>query len=515
MRLKESFDTSKLPVTFYGTATQSDTDLYDQMTTVIFSAVLKEDLSMFMQKELSGALPDKIKNSVYFKKVWDIFQKESIDSPEFLREKASYLSMTTGGVIGIVTKSFADAKYYMENTRSRWWEITVKPSKSSGSANQGDDYAFIRMYGYAEIEEEFSYEIKPVSSQEEIILSKLYQAYIKEEPPPQDGLGTILQGTQFSSVRVNYVGAGLCCALLEDIQIGGVSASYTTAFFDMGYTTRIPGVLKNTNQHDNEKLSKAQISYLTDLAGINGQPAIDVIISHWHADHVHLLLDFAAEYTRDVLAGKPNPEYGNFWSNTRIYAPDFPNRPGIQTVQGAMGHAGNAANFHLAPCDQNNDLCYSWHAFNTIVIWKCDRNDRGSVPHPHDHGVFATLTLASGNTVFLTGDCRYDIIGNGSDSLNPPLSPVLTNNGAGYDYLQVSHHGGEYTRTGAANCSDYIPIPAAGGPQQAVYSADGISHGGHPTYRALIDHNARGWLTGNEIRLHTRARQMQNCYYLV
>ncbi len=475
---KKAFDGARLPMTFYAhTMKFIDRDCYDQRCAVEFEAVPKDGVSMFVAGEFPARLPGETEDAGLLSKLWSDFRRGGLEDPAFLADKAGYLGKVANAAIVLMFRSFAKAKS-VANAKNDWWEITV--CQTAGP--EDGDTCLLAIPGYEEIREEYTFKISAVSMEEDERLYHLYTHYNHLEFGKRDNgsVGAIGPGTAFGRIQVLYVGAGLCCCM-EDTQ-GNV-----IGYFDMGvesvWSNRI---LQWRNPAGYAAMNNAAVqSYNAVLGDAQNIQNLAVIISHWHTDHVQILNDIAVDYLQ-------NNNFAPFWQTVELIYPDIIQAAGwavthYTNVIAAIQQAGNQ-NVTVGLYQDLNQNILLYQAQN-ISIYKCDRDDSRIrwISH-HDHGIWASVTLNSNRTVFLAGDCAYDII-----AVQNVNAAELTNNGQGYDYLVASHHGGSYTHTRAQNRAQYIPSPDPQAQQpEIVYSANGVAYG-HPNPTNVAAYGNAGW----------------------
>lgn len=485
MELNKKFDVSTLPISFYvHTLEFVNHSSWDPRYTIRFEAVKKENIEMFLSGVLPEKLPKSVEKSLYFEKLWEIFKNKGTSDQKFRSNKCIYLAECGNAEINVMMVDYSSAKK-IELAENDWWELTIC-AVEKGNLDEKNT-CDLAMHGYAEIEEEFSFELRPVSDKEEQSLYELYEPYIDEEQQAKameqrvrDGVEAVGPTTIFNELVIFYVGAALCCCILD-------GANNPTAYFDMGAESSYANKqLKKANPANYPTMCAAtQSSYNSVLNDVANFPNLDVIVSHWHTDHVSILNDLALDYVNS--GGVTN---ANFWTNMSLIAPACIRSKGWavtynNNVHAALTLASRVA-LLVAPCVNVNRSIQLALGWTNLEVWKCDRNDtRVTSSNAHDHGIFAKLVLASGKNAFLAGDCAYDTL-----SVGNPTSTVLNNNGAGYDALVVSHHGGKYTHTTAHNKTQYIPIPTAGA--DACYSANGVAYR-HPNTANVTAYTTAGW----------------------
>lgn len=481
--LNGRFDKSRLPMTFYAHTLQfTDRDASDGRCAVIFEGVEKESLQMFV----TGKMPNRIsywaQQTENFSALWDDFQKGGIDSPAFLEKKAGYLGKVGNAQIVLLFHSFVKAKS-ISGAKQDWWEITIK----DGKVSKEEDACIFKITGYEKTEEEFNFGIRSVSKEEEERLYHLYTQFPKiKSDKSKDNMNSIGPNTIYGSVEVCYVGAGLCCKLIERVQGNILAFPRTVGYFDMGMENIFAERILNRNNPNHQILNNNKIRIYNEvLIKANIVQNLGIIISHWHTDHTDILNDLAVDYVR-------NGNYANFWQTAQFCFPEVIQQTSwcvthYMNVWAALQQAGN--NNVIEEPYNNADQIVNIYQSPGMEINKCDRNDGHlrNINH-HDHGIWAVVTLNSGNTVFLAGDCAYDTIG-----VRNVNSAELTNNGNGFDYLVASHHGGKYTHTNARTKAQYIPTPSQAQQSIVIYSANGVAYN-HPAPNKVNDYVGIGWV---------------------
>lgn len=483
--LKKIFDTSTLPITFYAHTLQFiDRSSYDKRCAVMFEAIMKDQIEMFVSGKLPPKLPPIAEQSVCFASLWSVFEQNGIDGAKFISEKGTYLVEVPNAELDLLLLSFADAKE-IENARNDWWEITVCAPQNAPKEEKVDA-CILCVTGFRAAEGELPFTIKPVSKEKERVLYALYTPYPDDTTENMgkadndvESVGAITQHTVFGEVDIMCVGAALCCCLTD-------LARNAVGYFDLGAESVYSSRMLHSSNPANFAARQTQMQNAcqaieNDLVNI---PGLTIIISHWHTDHVQTLNDMVN-----------NPQSANFWANAIIYAPGIILKSGwavthFTRVQAAMRNARNLRFFQRAYVNTDTNVRAAF-LFANPMVYKCDRNDTHlRNPNHHDHGIYAVLTLTSGSTVFLAGDCAYDTV-----AMSNPAHVIIDNGGAGYDALVVSHHGGKYSHTNAANRAQYIPLPSGHVNSVAVYSANGVAYG-HPKPGNIADYTARGvgWL---------------------
>ena len=491
--LKKKFDKANLPMTFYAHTLQFiNRNCYDKRCAVKFEAVPKDEIQMFIEEELPEKLTGIAGESKNFSVAWDSFQKGGMNSAEFTANKGKYLLEVRNAQIWLMFHSYARAKSIV-NSQSDWWEITINESPAS----EEDDACLFQIFGQEAAEEEFTFEVKPVPSEQAEKIDHLFIGDSGSDAEELQGNDLIfLENITYKKIYVYYVGAALCCALIDD-------NGDTAVFFDMGQENYYAQRKLSTKNMNNciLLLNAAQRSISEIMEEAKKAKTVYVIISHWHDDHCEILHNLA-EYCNS------SGEYEDFFEKTIVIGPEVidANNFGPATdpedakeeKQGwSFLHYSYIAAFYKTNLPNNfikieNDLkqdrCEVIGDSPNLALFKIDYKINGNCHHPHDHGICAKVRLESGHTVLLTGDCHYDAIGTKNTS-----APLLTNDDAGYDSLVATHHGGRYTHTKALERDAFIPQPKFEMVSRAYFSANGVAYG-HPDKDNVNDHIDRGWI---------------------
>lgn len=475
---KKKFDFNAFPMTFYAHMMQFiERDAYNMRCVLNFEAVEKDSIQMFISGELPERLTQTTQDAAYFEQVWGHFSEGGLSGRQFVANKAMYLAQVSNAEIDLMLCSFAVAKGIAE-AENDWWEITIYPASGEGSEDM--DACMVAFPDVEWTEAEFPFTLRAVSKEEQERLYHLYTHYEDDwlQNNREGGtFGAFGPATTFGEVQPIYVGAALCCRLTD-------TAGNAVGYFDLGFETHYSrSILRRRNPANYQAMGvMADNLHQAVLNDVRNAPNSSIIISHWHVDHVSILNEMALDYMN-------NGNYAPFWQNAEFFFPQILARRSwgvtyFTNVRGAFMRAGNP-NVHMAPY-RNATQNTHFYGQTNIDIYKCDRNDSAiRNPNPHNHGISAVITLNSGRKAFLAGDCTYDTVG--ADNVN---AAELTNAGAGYDYLMVSHHGGVYSHTAAAGRWQYIPRPSVGG--VAVYSANGAAYG-HPVAANVAAYAGRGW----------------------
>jgi hypothetical protein len=291
---------------------------------------------------------------------------------------------------------------------------------------------------------------------EKEILNKLYTPQpIKKTIP---SIGAISRTTRFGRVKNYYVGAALCIGLFDN-----TTNNTCVGFFDLGLNIG----KTSSNAQVKKNSPRATANFKTIISLLNTTTPPDIIISHWHDDHINLAL---------ALVNDPN--FANFWANSNWYVPQTTTPSHAEAlITGAIpkNHCHIQPNATPPVYPVTAPLVSPGSNVNIRLV----KIDYSADKHPHHHGIYAKITLSSGKTVFLPGDnvyCGIDV----NDR---------TNNKNGWDYMSACHHGGNYAVKATRDIND-IPLPKD--KSVLVYSANGYKYG-HPATAFMFDHMSRLW----------------------
>ncbi|MDD3360209.1 MAG: hypothetical protein PHW34_00875 [Hespellia sp.] len=229
------------------------------------------------------------------------------------------------------------------------------------------------------------------------------------------------------------------------------NAGNVEGFFDFG----LPNALNRRYFPQSNVIAAAIQGLFTTQAA----PPTTIILSHWHTDHINLALQVTGSWSLD-------------W-----YVPGGFSTPTITKINGLIRTHGGALHLLLPGAAMPNfGVHLNIHKISTP----------GS-SHPHANGIFAEMTLPTGNTIMLAGDCIYSAV-------------FAAKNLPTYTYLQATHHGGCYSQTATTQNPAHIPAPnPAPAVSQVIYSYSTPNTHHHPSN--VADHTHQGW--GNT--LHTPA----------
>ena len=161
-RMKKVFDQESLPMTFYAhTMKFVERNCYDQRCAVVFEAVPKDGVSMFVTGKFPFRISQAKDDGGLLTKLWTDFQRGGLEDPAFMAHKAGYLGKVANAEIVMMSRSFAKTKS-IANAKNDWWEITVYQTALS----EGEDACLLAIPGYEEIKEELAFVIRPVSAEE-------------------------------------------------------------------------------------------------------------------------------------------------------------------------------------------------------------------------------------------------------------------------------------------------------------------------------------------------------------
>ncbi len=431
-----------------------------QRTGLEFQVVERHLLDVFLRAECKRQMV-----SEKHEEVFRAFEEDGMGHERFRKIKVRYLGDMEFRLLSVYFENLEYARYRYEN----WYFVRFSDEKNGLSGTVYD--CSLYDWGGEDSEEINAYcnlEMLPREQAEN--LKKLYDPYLPEESDMRQekeaGLKAIGAGTVFQVVRFVYVGAALCAVLLDNL-------GTEVAFFDLG--TRVSGVMALAAKQPSAQ--NARNAILTCLQQIGPGNPMTIFISHWHVDHVNALGIYLTNH------GNLN----NIVNHSEWYVPAS-GCPMFMWIQGMVP----AASFHAYPRGAAQ-APVNVAGNPNIQVGKIDL--QGNL-HAHHQGLYVTITLASGNRVLLVGDTTYEGL---------PVG-IRTNGGAGYDCLQVCHHGGDYylppANQNAGTAMGFIPTAAVGA--TAVYSADGRTYG-HPDPFFVGHHQGQGYTAANEWNLNQGA----------
>ncbi len=437
--------------------------------------IQSETVSMFLSGEETDFISESADLLRGYEQVKTAFLQFGLEDPRFQMRKADYLTRIPVVSISVRAKDL-NLNSPLWNEDSQWYCVCVHMDET---AEKYDHVCIFEIPGVGEQSSEVPCEIRQASEQDERKLNALFSPYVEEAHlispgKNKEAVWAVGPDTAIDAVQVMYVGAALCTCLTA-------GDSVPLGYFDMGRESLYSKyVLINRSPAYGQFLCQKEeniVGMVKHEAEVQGNPT--VIISHWHEDHVKILYEMALAYSQDG-------HYRNFWENAVFFFPQCIQKKGWATVHatailGAIQNAGNQ-NYTVIPY-QNSDEYRLERQYQNLSIFSCHRNDQSvSAPNPHDHGLYAIVTLTSGKRVLLPGDCSYDTMSaqNSGDS-------VLKE----YDYLVATHHGGKYTHTTANHKTAYIPTPRQGTACDAIFSANGVAYG-HPN-ATVVSQYGKTW----------------------
>ncbi len=386
-----------------------------------------------------------------FQKAFTAFLEEGVESENFQQNKLPYIGDIELCLLDIY---FDQLDEFVENSQMGWYEVEITADgqySCTASSILGEEAASYRC----------NIRMLPMEAQQ--MLKKMYQLVSSKEESESSSYEIIQQNTVVQSLVLYYVGAALCVEIHDTNQAVG--------FFDMGLFTGASSISAFVRNHSPQVLTnKAAI-----LNQLQNQPNQTIILSHWHDDHYSLLYSI-----RNI------PLYLPFLQQSSFYVPQptYYSQAAINLNQSII-NAGGA--FHVL----NNAAPPNVNAFtiNNNPNFLCRKIDAYNNTHPHHHGIYAVVTLASGRLAFLAGDCTYA-------GIHP------NDRAQQYAYIQACHHGGNYALYPAQRDRNSIPRSNPGQNPTAVYSANGYTYG-HPDPDFVNDHTIVGYT--NPIPLYNYA----------
>lgn len=374
--------------------------------------------------------------------VIEAYRREGLWGRRFLQGKAELLANTV------------TYYYYMRVNNAELpyidigsWYLVSMLSDSSGSG-AGADYGILldeelQSGVVSTVREELPPQIREK-------LREIFSIYQTDDDDGEEQANDITADTEISRVCIYNMGQALCVGIFN---MDGA----LTATFDFG----LPYVANRAVQN----LAPDFQNFVNDLKDVfpndRSRGNITVILSHWHMDHCIMatLLD------------------GQLLHHTKWIVPSD-----------GLGVAAQKVRHHIQNCRgsvrtvSDDVVDTAVNACRNICFGKINLRAPGkNTSHPHHHGIYLRIRTDADSTIFLAGDCTYEAIN----------KVVRENGGAGYNFLQASHHGGDYALRPATRDTAFIPRPSQGG--TVVYSAGPYSKHHHPSGKSDADYNNCGW----------------------
>jgi len=380
-------------------------------------------------------------SDVSFQNAFTAFLEEGVESENFRQNKLPYLGTVEPCLLDIYFDQWDE---FAENNRLGWYEVEIKADGR---------YSCIAETVLEEHPVSYRCDIEMLPEEEQQILKKMYQLVGSQEEPEKPSCNAIWQNTVINALALYYVGAALCVAIID-------GANQVVGYFDMGLYSGANS--SSVFVQNNSWL--AQINEINILNQLQQNPNKTVIISHWHDDHINLLYSI-----------RNNQQYQTFWQQSSFYVPNSNFQMAININQTVLAAGGT---FVVMPNIAASSFTHFQINNNPNIL--CCKIDAFSDGHPHHHGIYTMVKLASGKLAFLAGDCTYAGV-----AINDRFNL--------YAYIQACHHGGNYAvRPAQRNIND-IPLPDPAQNPTAVYSANGVTYG-HPNLNFVRDHNMIGYV---------------------
>ncbi len=393
--------------------------------------------------------------------VFDAFRREGIYGSDFMQMKSELLGKADTMWIYVAM----DEAELEEIAISNWYELKLYRMVSEEQTAYFTEVLELR-YGYAPVQERgavCSYKFLDESVQD--ILQELYEIAPSPDTRGGQSQNQVSSNTEFGKVQIFNAGQALCVGIYELFGYTKTKQNRLAAFFDFGipYTAGRP--MPNAAP-DYQMICNEIAAFVNGYGrGKETRDHIHIILSHWHLDHCILALTLTTELAHTI------------W-----YVPCEGLGPSAQTLRSHIVKYGGRVNPIVGPAadlwlEGNQDLRFGKIDYGS----KRDPNPgivRAS-KHPHHHGMYLIVKLKSGNRVFLSGDCTY-----------AGINSVIK--GEGFEYLQASHHGGNYALRPAVRYVNDIPKPARSA-VGVIYSSGPYSKHHHPDTASINEHNAAGW----------------------
>lgn len=474
------------PGLFYGIAV--DYEYWDgtlleerQNVYVQFELVDKELIEPFINPEISLSMEFRTPETM---QVFDVFRKEGVHGENFMRMKSDFLGGHDSGWICIAL----DATELENINISNWYELKIyRIGLEENIVYYMNDFEWRYGYHIPVREPEFACSCKFVDESVQDALQELYT--IASSPDTTRGeqfQNGISADTEFGKVEIFNAGQALCVGIYELFGYTETKQNRLAAFFDFGipYTAGRP---RPNMAPDYQAICNEIADFANGYGrGKETREHIHIILSHWHLDHCILALTMTTELAHTI------------W-----HVPCEGLGPAAQNICSHIVQYGGKINAVVGPAtalylEGNQNLQFGKIDFGS----KRDPDPRivRASRHPHHHGMYLIVELKDGRKVFLSGDCTYA-------GIDRELK------GEGFQYLQASHHGGNYAlRPAVRNVGD-IPKPG----RQAVgviYSSGPYSKHHHPDQASIYEHHAAGWPAYHITNNHRKYTiQVRNCRY--
>lgn len=376
-----------------------------------------------------------------YRSVIEAYRSEGLQGQSFLRGKAELLANTV------------TYYYYMRVNNAELpyidigsWYLISMLSDSAGSGASTDYGTLLDEELQNRVVSTVREELSPLTQEKLREIFSIYQTDDDEEEQAND----ITANTEVSRVCIYNMGQALCVGIFNE-------AGALTATFDFG----LPYVASRAIQN----LATDFQNFINDLKGVfpndRSRGNITVILSHWHMDHCIMATLLGGELLHHTKWIVPSDGLGVAAQKVRHH---------IQNCQGSVRTVSDdVVDTAVNAC---RNICFG--KINLRVPGK-------NTSHPHHHGIYLRIRTQADSTIFLAGDCTYKAIN----------QVVRENSGAGYTFLQASHHGGDYALRPADRDISHIPCPAQGG--VVIYSAGPYSKHHHPSGQSDADYNNCGW----------------------
>lgn len=453
------------PGFFYGIAV--DYEYWDgtlseeqQKAYVQFELVDKELIEPFINPEISLSVECRTPETM---QVFDVFRKEGVHGENFMRMKSGFLG---GHGSGWIFMALDETE--LENINiSNWYELKIyRIGLEENMVYYMDDFDWRYGYRIPVPEPEFACFYKVADESVQDALQELYEI---ASSPDSAGSGQFQNGiranTEFGKIEIFNVGQALCVGIYELFGYTEKKQNRLAAFFDFGipYTAGRP---RPNMAPDYQAICNEIADFANGYGrGKETRDHIHIILSHWHLDHCILALTMTTELAHTI------------W-----HVPCEGLGPAAQKICSHIVQYGGKINAVVGPAtalclEGNQNLQFGKIDFGS----KRHPNPRivSASRHPHHHGMYLIAELKDGRRVFLSGDCTYA----GIDS---ELKKI------GFQYLQASHHGGNYALRPAVRNAGDIPKPG-GQAVGVIYSSGPYSKHHHPDQASINEHQAAGW----------------------
>lgn len=419
---------------------------------VQFEIVSADDIEVFLgvSEDIEKLLMDKGTDAC--QRALEALQQEGLPGEEFGKVKFSYLNET----------SFGQFVWYLDEVEipmvplGQWYCFELWTD--SPDARRGMFLQFIDLENYPNTQvyyEEVMAQIMEVQPDIQERLCLLYQLPPMNSTQPKGAVNVgLAPGDTLQDIQILDMDQALCMAIRDN-------NDDPLVFFDFGVPVNICTINFGQAPEYPDLLHYMQ-------AAQAAQRTVNVVLSHWHGDHMAAAVPLKRymDHTVWEVPNKGAPSAGVVYN---AITQD-------NSLQNINTHAGAFSGTQLGG-----------HA--GFLIGKIDMTGGGAAStNLHHHAMYAQMRSSTGTPIFLSGDVTYSEL--------PAAVRDGMGNTNGYEYLQASHHGGDYHMSPAHQNFTDIPKPEAlvsppADTPMVIYSC-GVNNGyKHPDHKG--DYRSRGW----------------------